>query len=91
MTKVGVHEDLFLEQPALGAQNLAFEYKQHQTNPLQPCLKKGGEFGGGKNRMKRGRWRKRKGNEKGEKRVSVTWSQRDDSSMNPCGHKLKPS
>ena len=26
---------LILEQPDLGVQNLAFEYKQHQTNPLQ--------------------------------------------------------
>ena len=30
-TKVGIHENpLVLEQPDLGVQNLAFDYKQHQ-------------------------------------------------------------
>ena len=34
--KVGTGEDpLVLEQPDLGVQNLAFKYKQYQTNPLQ--------------------------------------------------------
>lgn len=34
--KVGTGEDpLVLEQPDFGVQNLAFEYKQYQTNPLQ--------------------------------------------------------
>jgi hypothetical protein len=36
ITKAGVREDLLvLEKPDLGVQNLAFAYKQHQTNPLQ--------------------------------------------------------
>ena len=35
VTKAGVREDLLvLEKPDLGVQNLAFSYKQHQTNPL---------------------------------------------------------
>ena len=35
ITKAGVREDLLvLEKPDLGVQNLAFSYKQHQTNPL---------------------------------------------------------
>jgi hypothetical protein len=34
-TKAVLHEKLLiLEHPDLGVQNLAFEYKQHQTNPL---------------------------------------------------------
>ena len=34
-TKAGIDEDpLSSEQPGLGVQNLAFSYKQHQTNPL---------------------------------------------------------
>jgi hypothetical protein len=35
----GIHEDwLVLEQLDLGVQNLAFEYKQHQTNPIKPNI-----------------------------------------------------
>jgi hypothetical protein len=38
-TKVGIHENpLVLEQPDLGVQNLAFDYKQHQTNPVHRIL-----------------------------------------------------
>lgn len=40
-TKVGICEDLLvLEQPDLRVQNLSFEYKQHQTNPLRLAKKK---------------------------------------------------
>ena len=35
-TKAGMHEDLLdSKQSDLGVQNLAFEYKEHQTIPLQ--------------------------------------------------------
>ena len=44
-TKAGTQKDvlvpedrLMVGKPGLGVQNLAFEYKQHQTNPLQTSV-----------------------------------------------------